>query len=262
MPFSTPNLRGVNSLRMLGRLCLRAYLYAENLNFKPELNGENSLLTRLNASGFRPKTVFDVGANKGNWTDVALGLWPEAHYHLVDPIPSLVENLRRKYQERQNVQVHQYGMSGKSGELCFEENTEISSHSRSVTTQSAGANAHIVRVVTLPELCKEAGVNRIEFLKLDAEGHDIGICFGMKQMLEHRAIEVFQFEHCAIAVHYERPIKELFEMLMSVGYRVGKLFPQGVEFYDKPKQFISELVGPNFVAVSPDREDLLQTIAR
>src|ERR1700685_57424 len=39
----------------------------------------------LKAQGFNPRHVVDVGANRGNWTRIALRFFPDARYTLVEP---------------------------------------------------------------------------------------------------------------------------------------------------------------------------------
>jgi FkbM family methyltransferase len=51
----------------------------------PNLRG---LLEHLAASGFRPKTVIDLGAFVGNWSRTAHGVFPEARFLLVDGNPA------------------------------------------------------------------------------------------------------------------------------------------------------------------------------
>jgi len=35
--------------------------------------------------GFRPRNVWDVGANHGNWTRAAVSFFPDAEYTLIEP---------------------------------------------------------------------------------------------------------------------------------------------------------------------------------
>src|SRR5437660_12856519 len=57
------------------------------------LNGEAWLLSRL--SGYAT-TVFDVGANRGSWTQEALRMLPNATLHSFEPIPETYVDLSRR----------------------------------------------------------------------------------------------------------------------------------------------------------------------
>lgn len=55
-----------------------------NEPFVPECSLSNFfvLVKRL---GFDPKHILDVGANRGNWTRMAINYFPHAYYTLVEP---------------------------------------------------------------------------------------------------------------------------------------------------------------------------------
>ena len=55
----------------------------------------DAALRLLQAQGFAPRVVVDVGANIGEWTTLASRIFREAEFHLVEPQPACVEALRR-----------------------------------------------------------------------------------------------------------------------------------------------------------------------
>lgn len=62
--------------------------------------GFQKTLRRLVDAGWKPRQIVDVGAFKGTWTAECMMLCPNAHYLLIDPLPSNCAALRELY-ERQ-----------------------------------------------------------------------------------------------------------------------------------------------------------------
>ncbi|NEP79550.1 MAG: hypothetical protein F6K39_16090, partial [Okeania sp. SIO3B3] len=76
----------------------------ENLQLlhKSEI-GMEACLRGLKSRGFNPNVVFDVGAAKGEWTNLALRYWPTAQYTLFEPLiecQKYLENLQNQYRLR------------------------------------------------------------------------------------------------------------------------------------------------------------------
>src|ERR1700694_4667889 len=51
-------------------------------------------LENVKRSGFSPRTVLDVGAYIGDWTQRTRMIWPDAQYLMVEPQPNKHERLR------------------------------------------------------------------------------------------------------------------------------------------------------------------------
>ena len=49
--------------------------------------------------------------------------------------------------------------------------------------------------------------------------------------------------------------------LRSNEYYIGKLYPNGIEFYEKYKWDLDDLIGPNFVMVKKSRKDLYDLLS-
>lgn len=69
----------------------------ENVNYDFHENGERFVLQTLKKQ-LRIQTVFDVGANRGGWSRIASGIFPEAQIYAFEILPEtykrLVENCR------------------------------------------------------------------------------------------------------------------------------------------------------------------------
>src|SRR5207245_891809 len=52
-------------------------------------------LAILKGVGYAPKKILDAGANKGTWTQMAMRVFPDAQYHLIEPQPACRHELEK-----------------------------------------------------------------------------------------------------------------------------------------------------------------------
>jgi precorrin-6B methylase 2 len=89
-----------------------------NVNFNIEKNGELRVLQKL--AKIDPKCIFDVGANKGDWSQIVSKLYPSCTIHAFEIVPSTYEELTRNTKELHNVIPNNFGLSNEEGLVyCF-----------------------------------------------------------------------------------------------------------------------------------------------
>jgi hypothetical protein len=82
-------------------------------------------------------------------------------------------------------------------------------------------------VRTLDSFCAAQGINRIDFLKLDVEGHEVAILRGAKDLLELGAISMIQFEFGPANI-YSRTYFYDFWSMLSDKYYLFRIIPGGL----------------------------------
>ena len=88
-----------------------------------------------------------------------------------------------------------------------------------------------VVTTTLDSYAEQSCVARFTLVKIDAEGHDLAVLRGAHTLLSEHRIAVAQFEYNHRWIFGRFYLRDAFEFLLPLGYRVGKLTPRGVEFY-------------------------------
>jgi FkbM family methyltransferase len=74
-------------------------------------------LRRMKSFGYQPRVVIDGGANLGQFHDLVVPIFPDAHYHLIEPQPSCAGRLRELAARRpgrtefQNVAITEPGVA-------------------------------------------------------------------------------------------------------------------------------------------------------
>src|SRR5947209_3872759 len=84
------------------RSAVRRWL-AERFDF-PEIP---RALARLRDQGFQPKTIFDVGAYRGDFATACLAVWPQTSIVCFEPLPHMQPVLNELARKHPRVSVHE-----------------------------------------------------------------------------------------------------------------------------------------------------------
>lgn len=218
-------------------------------------NGEAEVLARL---ADELHVVVDVGANRGDWAAAVLAVRPGAVVHCFEPVPEQVAELRRRFANGE-VTVHAVALSDRSGtaDIVLDADHSMNSLVRRPATANAAVTA--VAMARGDDECAAAGVDAVDLLKVDTEGFDLHVLRGFSQMLGAGAIAAVQFEFNAMSVFSRTVLLDFYELLEPLGYAIGKIHPNGVDFrpYDLD---LENWTGPNCLAVRRDRIDLIDRV--
>jgi FkbM family methyltransferase len=108
-----------------------------------------------------------------------------------------------------------------------------------------------VVTTTLDSYAEQSGVARFALVKIDAEGHDLAVLRGARTLLAEHRIAVAQFEYNHRWILGRFYLRDAFEFLLALGYRVGKVTPRGVEFYPRWDMDLETFVEGNYLACDP-----------
>ena len=173
-------------------------------------------------------TVFDVGAHKGAytyWLKRCVG--KTGKVVAFEPQPSLAEALKQRYKNESNLVVEPQGLSSRAGKRdLFVPGTKPSPgatlNPANIIASGKPWQRHQVTVTTLDQYVSAKQIDRLAFIKLDVEGHELEVFQGgVKVLRNHRPILLFESE----TRHRTGAIDELFSFLTEVGY-VGFFFQQ------------------------------------
>jgi FkbM family methyltransferase len=225
------------------------------------------LLGRLGAFG--PATVFDVGANVGDWSLTALGALPDARVHAFEIAPGTsVKLIERTRAAGERLTIKAIGLGAAEGEieLFYTPDSDTASSTVASAMEVVAANHGTrnverlrVAVTTGDAYMRARGVDRIDFLKIDVEGAELSVLEGFAQAFDRGAIDVVQFEYGLVNLRTRLFLEEFHAFFEARGFAVGKLLPHGVAF--KTYELTDEdFIGLNFVACRRARADILEAI--
>lgn len=123
--------------------------------------------------------VIDVGANIGEFTVSVSHL--ASSIIAIDPDPNVQSSLKRNTEEISNASIYQVALSNSNGEADFFINTRDADSS--LVMPQAYSEMIKVRVCSLDKLVEEAGIEKVDFLKVEAEGWEPEILSGASRTL-------------------------------------------------------------------------------
>jgi FkbM family methyltransferase len=214
-------------------------------NYSPKQNGEYRVLAQvLRECAVDRPIVFDVGANQGSFTTRVLELVPGAEVHAFEPNPSSYARLAARFAGRERVYTHAVGLSDRQTtlELADYADADGSTHASFsaegmatiLPTRKADAARALsftsVPVTTLDAFVAQRGIPRIDYLKLDVEGHEREVLLGAQETIARRLVRNLQIE---INAHNAVTGFSLYQLkAMLPGYAIYKILPDGLYHID------------------------------
>jgi FkbM family methyltransferase len=161
---------------------LRRLAAAFGLDFVPRDVGA---LVRLSQAGIQVRTVLDIGAALGDWTQLCAGAFPDAAYVLVEPLeefrPALDSTLRRV--EGVVVQAAAASASG-HGTLHVHRDLVGSSLLREREGPTVDGEPRTVPTTTIDNLVVRHHLEPPFLLKLDVQGAELDVLSSARNTLE------------------------------------------------------------------------------
>ncbi len=246
------------------RLVVRLHRACENFNYDFDENGERWVLERL-AGCRNTKTVFDAGANIGEWSNIAAHCFTQATIHAFEVVPGTFEKLRENVGEKPKVELNNVGLSDHEGLIEIHHDPSYLALSTPVAGFSEKFHGNKPCVSTLPvttgdAYCLAKGIDHIDFLKIDVEGHEPNVLKGFEAMLRAGAVDVIQFEYGYINIEVGFLLKDFHAYLEGFGMTLGKIYPNYVDFR-KYRHAHEDFLGPNFLAVRSCHTELIKDLS-
>jgi FkbM family methyltransferase len=148
----------------------------------PEIYREPGRIEQIVQQTISPSAnCIDIGAHLGSMLSEMVRLAPKGQHMAFEPTPYKAQWLRQKFPE---VQVLEVALTDRVGEAKFYLNTDLSGFS--------GLHQHMAENHTIEELTVQCDCldhlvpsdQRIDFIKLDVEGDELGVLRGAKTLLQ------------------------------------------------------------------------------
>ena len=202
---------------------------------------ENEVKLALSLLGHRPTVVFDIGANKGNWTKCLLDLYPGTRVYLFEPQTICADELKIKYSKLENVLVFEKAVGAKAEARTLFYDFEGSGLA-SLTLRKidyAGfklSNSMPVETISMDQFILEHSIGQIDLIKIDVEGHELEVFSGMHNLLNgNKRPKVIQFEFGGCNIDSRTFFKDFFE-LFSKDYLIYRQTPFGLDIISEYRE--------------------------
>ena len=200
--------------------------------------------------------VFDIGANNGKWaTDLAKHL-PEADYHLFECAPYCFEPLERSARSLKKHTIIKKAVSDKTGTAILhlpDMGSGLASiHKRDDTSVSKHHYSQIpVSTVTIDEYADERGLDFLDAVKVDVEGHELAVFEGAYKRLSEKRIGVVFFEFGSANVNSGTFFRDFWKLFNGHEYELYRVLPGGatlsISHYDDSLEYFRG--ASNYIAI-------------
>lgn len=256
-------LLGTRTAYRLGR---SMYMYARgdihnDINCNGELLVQQSVIAAIEKlpgnDGF---TIFDVGANVGDWTKAFLsGLKDKASTMRVDiysfePVPSTAKTLKNNLpKDSPFVHVEEFALSNNKEEVDIYV-TGKNGGTNSLYDDGLPTTKELVRIhsISATDFCNERKIRHVHLFKCDTEGHDMEVIRGAMQLLNEERISVFQFEYNHRWAFSHNFLRDVFISIESLPYTLAKLQEDYLLIYSKWEPELDKFFEGNYALIHND----------
>jgi FkbM family methyltransferase len=181
----------------------------------------------------RPDTIFDVGANTGEYAQQLSHEFPSAQVYSFEPVARNFEQLQKNVKGLK-VRCSFTAVGAKEGTLKLylgEDNADgamATAHKHSLETVFDFVGKKIedmeVPMTTLDKFCGSS-VQSIDFLKIDVEGYELEVLKGASRLLNENRVKIIQFEFNEFNIFSRTFMIDFYEMLR--GFTFYRVMPNG-----------------------------------
>lgn len=171
---------------------------------------------------------FDVGANDGNFTLEILSLFPDSLVYAFEP-----DSDCRIFQlEDDRIKSFNCALSND----CVDKNLYKPHNNRSHNSFHVRPHFLDLTYTTASSVCatvdkfvRENKINKISYLKIDTEGHELEVLIGAQQSFEEKLIKAGQFEYGGTWKEKRAKFSDAFDFLTPLDYEIYDLESSGTK---------------------------------
>lgn len=194
------------------------------------------------------KTIFDVGANIGEYSKRLVEKFPQAAIYSFEPIKKVFDILNAKHL----VEAFNFGFSDKPGRAS------IFIHNRHTVASSLyrenleGFKVKVdeveeIELQTIDGFCDSHNIASIGFLKIDTEGHEMAVLAGASNIINRGGVQFIQFEIGRTSINARVFFKDFYDLL-NKNYHIYRLLKNGLQPVTNYKETDEIFMTTNFLA--------------
>jgi FkbM family methyltransferase len=222
-------------------------------------SGEKAVFRLLAKHHQPPFCVFDVGANKGQFLELAIESMAGIDFsiHCFEPGADTFRVLSQRSVDHR-VKLNKFGIGKSSGDQILYYDTPGSGHA-SLTKRKLEYRgiqfdqSETVQIKTIDDYCTENTIDRIHLLKVDIEGHELDAFAGATGMFAKKAIDMVTFEFGGCNIDTRTFFREFWDFFSNLNMTIYRITPSGyLSRLPKYKEVHEQYRTTNFVATRND----------
>lgn len=226
----------------------------------PAKNGEHLLLISILPFC---DVYFDVGANKGEWTNFIIE-HKKSNYkcYLFEPGLQAFAYLQKRFTNNCQIELENKALNNTEGLLEFYEEEHAGEMSSAIKSWANNPTTTIqIACTTVDDEINVKKITFVDFLKIDVEGFDLKVIEGAMQSMNEGKIGLIQFEYNTGWIDTGSTLLNAYKILKANKYEIYLIISKGlvpfdIEIYGEFYSF------SNFLAVSPGSHKLIKDLIR
>jgi len=143
------------------------------------------------------KTVFDVGANVGLFSEVILKNNPDSKVLAFEPVSSTYEKLVENLSLNRNMVFQKVALGNTEEKLLintYDEKDSVLNSLNPLSMNMDGRKSEEIEVQRGDDFCSRNNITHINLLKIDTEGYELNVLSGFINMLNSNSIDLIYIE--------------------------------------------------------------------
>ena len=245
------------NLQKLYSFLLKRSLYGMNYGGGVDFrnSGELNVLKyiRKKFDNQQKNVVFDVGANIGNYSKVLSEFFKDtATIYSFEPSEKTFEKFIQNTTGIVNIIPNSIGFSDVEETRMLFTNNEASGlasvYQRNLEHFDITMNlSEKIELSTIDKYCESHNIDKIHFLKLDIEGHELNALKGAERMIDGGRINFIQFEFGGCNIDSKTYFQDFYYLLKDK-YRIYRILKNGLYEISKYEETLEIFITVNYLA--------------
>lgn len=220
-------------------------------------SGEYVLFDLLEERCQPPYCIFDVGSNKGQFLNYAVGCLKVEEFclHCFEPSLETFGILEKSRVADDRIKLNNIGLGSAKSESMLYSNAK-GAEGASLTKRDLDhlgisfSYSEVVQIETLDDYCANNKVDQIHILKMDIEGHELDALRGSIKMIMKNAIDMILFEFGGCNIDTRRFFRDYWHFFQNTNMDIHRVTPSGylskiTQYKEEYEQFLCS----NFIAI-------------
>lgn len=202
----------------------------------------------------------DIGANKGDFTWLALSIHTTGTVHTFEPVPEIYNHLTTRFKDDNRVKLYNFGFFNedkdnidfyylKNNQKDINASGMSSLYYRKDVFPQYENEKISVKVIKLDNMIDE--IPKVNYIKIDTEGGEFDVLTGGINFIKQKTPEFIQWEYGGCFIDSNKTGKQVTEFLNELGYEMINPYFQHIT----PAIFPENYLCYNFLGI---RKDIFQ----
>lgn len=179
------------------------------------------------------RTVFDLGANRGDTVDKYKNLFAGADIYAFEPYPASFNILNAKHGSDPHIKCLPLAVSDSDGESTLHINSNVDTNSilpsakagLSSDAQVNNVSKITVKAITIDSFCKTNKLDKLDILKMDIQGGELAALKGAEGLLRSKSIKLIYLETYFVTQYMDQPLfYDIAQYLKTMGYMLQDFY--------------------------------------